>query len=94
MVRTFGAALPGKLQAMRTALDARQLNELAELAHWLKGAGGTVGFDVFFEPAREFELLARAGRIDELEQGLQAIEALAARIVLPEEDTTAATTAA
>ncbi len=94
VVRTFGRTLPGKLQAMEDALAGRRLNELAELAHWLKGAGGTVGFDDFFEPAREFEQHARAGRFDELERCLQLLQGLAARIVLPEEEPTDAATPA
>jgi PAS domain S-box-containing protein len=85
VARSFCQTLPGKLDAMREALDARRLTELAELAHWLKGAGGTVGYDAFFEPAREFELHARAGRIPELERGLQALQSLAARIQPPPE---------
>jgi HPt (histidine-containing phosphotransfer) domain-containing protein len=83
VARSFCQTLPDKLQAMRAALAARRLNELAELAHWLKGAGGTVGYDAFFEPAREFELHARAGRLDELERGLRELFALADRVQPP-----------
>ena len=83
VVRTFGRTLPGKLAAMRVALDSGRLDDLADLAHWLKGAGGTVGFDVFFEPAREFERLARAGDAAELERVMRQIQALARRIVIP-----------
>jgi PAS domain S-box-containing protein len=90
VVRTFANTLPTKLQAMQAALAGGRIEELAELAHWLKGAGGTVGFDVFFEPARQFELHARAGRLADLEHGLREIQALAARIVVPEEPATAA----
>ncbi|MBL8328697.1 MAG: response regulator [Rubrivivax sp.] len=85
VARSFCQTLPTKLQAMREALAERRLNELAELAHWLKGAGGTVGYDSFFEPAREFELHARAGRLAEAERALCQIESLAARIEPPPE---------
>ena len=54
-MRSFVEQLPAKLQAMQAALERRDLAELAALAHWLKGAGGTVGFDAFFEPARKLE---------------------------------------
>jgi PAS domain S-box-containing protein len=94
VVRTFGKTLPVKLQAMQKALDAREMNELAELAHWLKGAGGTVGFDVFFEPARQFEIDARAGRMAELEVGLRELQAMALRVVVPNEDPKATAAAA
>jgi PAS domain S-box-containing protein len=86
VVRTFGRTLPVKLAAMREALEAQRYDELAELAHWLKGAGGTVGFDDFFEPAREFEMHAKSGRRAELEAGLKHLLAMADRVVIPEED--------
>jgi PAS domain S-box-containing protein len=85
VARSFCQTLPVKLQAMQEALAGQRMNELAELAHWLKGAAGTVGYDDFFEPAREFELHARAGRRLELEAGLQQIMVLAARIEAPPE---------
>ena len=40
---------------------ARALTELAALAHWLKGAGGSMGFDELFEPAKPLEHAATAG---------------------------------
>lgn len=86
VVRTFGRTLPLKLQAMQAALDAGRLDELAELAHWLKGAGGTVGFDAFFEPAREFELHARERHTAALDADLRLLQGLAARLVVPAED--------
>jgi PAS domain S-box-containing protein len=94
VVRTFGRTLPGKLAAMQSALDDGRIDDLADLAHWLKGAGGTVGFDVFFEPAREFERLARAGERAGLAHSLHQIQALARRIVVPDGATTVATTLA
>ena len=83
VVRTFGQTLPEKLHAMDEALAAGRFDELAALAHWLKGAGGTVGFDEFFEPARQFEQHARAGRLPELTAGLRE---LAARLVIPADE--------
>ena len=93
VVRTFGRTLPVKLAAMQSALDDGRLNDLADLAHWLKGAGGTVGFDVFFEPAREFERLAHAGDTTELERVMRQIQALARRIEIPHGEAAAATLA-
>jgi PAS domain S-box-containing protein len=86
VVRTFGQTLPEKLQAMDAALAAGRLDELAALAHWLKGAGGTVGFDEFFEPARQFEQHARAGRLPELADSLRELHGLAARLVIPDDE--------
>jgi CheY-like chemotaxis protein len=94
VVRTFGRTLPGKLAAMQSALDDGRIDDLADLAHWLKGAGGTVGFDVFFEPAREFERLARAGERAGLAHSLHQIQALARRIVVPDGEAAVAATLA
>ena len=94
VVQTFCRTLPDKLVAMRGALDDGRLEDLADLAHWLKGAGGTVGFDVFFEPAREFERLAHAGEHTELERVMRQIQALARRIVIPHGEAAEAVTLA
>ena len=83
VVRTFARTLPTKLALMREALEARRFDELAELAHWLKGAGGTVGFDQFFEPARRYEQHARQQDLPALQRGLLEMQALAGRIVVP-----------
>ncbi|WP_052736531.1 hybrid sensor histidine kinase/response regulator [Aquincola tertiaricarbonis] len=86
VVRGFALQLPAKLQLMRNALKAGDLQELAALAHWLKGAGGTVGFDVFFEPALALEEAARDGRAADLAAQLDGIDALAARLAIPEDN--------
>jgi signal transduction histidine kinase/DNA-binding NarL/FixJ family response regulator len=49
----------GQLQEMRQAWSDCNTKELAVLAHWLKGAGGSAGFDEFTEPARQLECLAK-----------------------------------
>ena len=84
VVRTFALQLPAKLQAMNEALDGGDFAALEALAHWLKGAGGTVGYDVFFEPARDFEQHARHGDVAALRAALADLRALAARLVVPE----------
>ncbi len=55
----FAAQLPDKLAEMNQAVRLDQLEELAALAHWLKGAGGSVGYDDLFEPAKALEEAAR-----------------------------------
>ncbi len=44
---------------MCDAWESGNFAELAELAHWLKGAAGTVGFHDFTEPAKRLESLAK-----------------------------------
>ena len=84
VVRSFAQQLPAKLQAMQAALERRDLAELAQLAHWLKGAGGTVGFDAFFEPARKLEQHAKTGAWAELRHALQQLRLMADRIAVPD----------
>nr|MDJ0886351.1 Hpt domain-containing protein [Desulfobacterales bacterium] len=52
-------------------------------AHWLKGAGGTVGFDVFTAPAAELEQLAQADNAADAGRVLEHLESLAKAIVPP-----------
>jgi signal transduction histidine kinase/CheY-like chemotaxis protein/HPt (histidine-containing phosphotransfer) domain-containing protein len=80
----FCAQLPGKLSEMEAALAAGVHAELASLAHWLKGAGGSVGFDALFEPARELELAAKSGDVAQARASLAELRALSARLVAPE----------
>ena len=57
-----------------------------DVGHWLKGCGGTVGFDVFTKPAQNLEALAKAGRADGIQEVLQELVGLASRLVFPDED--------
>jgi PAS domain S-box-containing protein len=83
VARKFALGLPAKLAQMQRALASNRLQELAQLAHWLKGAGGTVGFDQFFDPARRFEQHVRNQDVQAMQDGLQELQSLAARIVAP-----------
>ena len=60
IVARFVEQLPVKLAQMDNAMARADMQELASLAHWLKGAGGSVGFDDLFEPAKALELAAKA----------------------------------
>jgi len=61
IVARFVEQLPTKLLLMKDAIEREDMAELAALAHWLKGAGGSMGFDDLFEPARSLEAAAKAG---------------------------------
>ena len=49
-----------KLGEMDTAIRSGDFDQLAALAHWLKGAGGSMGYDDLFEPAKSLEDAAKA----------------------------------
>ncbi len=83
VIARFLGRLENQLPAMNEACRAKDFKELAQLAHWLKGAGGTVGFDVFVEPANELELAAKSGDFSDVERHMGMIHDLAARISAP-----------
>jgi PAS domain S-box-containing protein len=85
IMRKFAGRLDGQLAAMDLALRAADMKELAALAHWLKGAGGTVGYHAFTEPARTLEASAKEGDADAAAAALRELRHLAARLVVPGE---------
>jgi PAS domain S-box-containing protein len=80
IVEKFVRRLTDQLDAMSKAWDERNFEELASLGHWLKGAGGTVGFDAFTEPAFALEQLAKARNEEEIEAAIVGLRRLAGRI--------------
>jgi signal transduction histidine kinase/CheY-like chemotaxis protein/HPt (histidine-containing phosphotransfer) domain-containing protein len=83
VVDSFARRLPGRVAELRAALEAGDAAAFAEIAHWLKGSAGSVGFDAFTSPAREAELAGLAGDLDAAREPLRAIESLAERLVTP-----------
>ena len=84
IVEEFLVTLAERLLAMRSAWEFDDRDALGRLAHWLKGAAGTVGFDAFTAPARQLEFYAKQGSQEDAGHVLREIEALAGRIVMPE----------
>ena len=62
--------------------EASRWKALAEHAHWLKGTGGGMGFDRFYQPANELESAAKAADEQSARQQVMRIASLAARIEL------------
>jgi signal transduction histidine kinase/ActR/RegA family two-component response regulator len=83
IVVEFVGRLETQLKAMQEALATGDLDALARLAHWLKGSGGTAGFDDFTDPARRLEQLARQKQVEQAREQFTAIRLLASRIVVP-----------
>ena len=82
IVEKFVRRLGDQLDSMSKAWDERNFEELANLAHWLKGAGGTVGFDAFTEPAFALEQLAKARNTEDVEAAIAELRRIAGRISL------------
>ncbi|MDJ0669334.1 MAG: ATP-binding protein [Desulfobacterales bacterium] len=83
VIRKFIAKLNGELKSAKSALDQGDLAQLALIAHWLKGAGGTVGFDEFTAPAAKLEQLAKSDQAADAGRVLEQLKSLAEAIVPP-----------
>ncbi len=86
VVARFIQQLPDKLQAMDKALSQHDFEALAQHAHWLKGAGGSVGFDLYFEPAKDLEQACKTAESALATRHLHAIHQLKNRMVLDTTD--------
>jgi PAS domain S-box-containing protein len=84
-IRKFTARLNEQLDAMEHACAIHDMAELAALAHWLKGAAGTVGYDAFTERSAELEQWIKAGSDDQIAATLRQLRSLQSRIVEPAE---------
>ena len=79
----FIERLKEELTRAQAALEDANMQELALIAHWLKGAGGTVGFDDFTEPAMRLENFAKAAQLEQAREMLQEVKLLSEAIVPP-----------
>jgi CheY-like chemotaxis protein/HPt (histidine-containing phosphotransfer) domain-containing protein len=82
IVEKFVDKLHDRLQEMQLAFDQDDLPKLAELAHWLKGSGGTVGFDCFTQPAKQLEHAAKGSSVQSIQTSLLELQSMANRITL------------
>ena len=60
IVKRFVSKLALQITEMETALETQRFSDLADLAHWLKGSAGSVGYGIFTEVAQELESAAKA----------------------------------
>ncbi len=83
IVQRFVARLAERMFEMEECIQNGQYRELAEAAHWLKGAGGTVGFDVFTEPAANLEAAAKSEDSNGVKESFEVLQNISQRIVCP-----------
>jgi signal transduction histidine kinase/CheY-like chemotaxis protein/HPt (histidine-containing phosphotransfer) domain-containing protein len=72
----FRESCPGRLAALRAALDAGDAPTVEALAHGLKGSAANFSCDQVVETARRMEELARAGRLEQVSAALPELERL------------------
>jgi len=83
VILQFIDKLKKELTRAQMAWEDKNLEELALIAHWLKGAGGTVGFDDFTEPAAKLETFAKSAQLEQAGQMLEQVKHLSEAIVPP-----------
>ena len=83
IIQKFVTRLDQQLTEMEAAWSSQDFVRLAELAHWLKGSGGTVGFDAFTVPATRLERFAIAEEADRTRLAMMELRDLAHRIERP-----------
>ena len=83
LVRRFVVHLGDQINQMKQALDQEDYESLVELGHWLKGSGGSVGFNEFNEVATLLEESARNHQTDRAEVAIAKIDDLYRRIHVP-----------
>jgi len=82
IIESFIDRLRHNLATMQSAADGRDWKTVAELAHWLHGSGGTVGFGCFTDPARRLEQHAKGQQSEAMQAAIDEIVGLADRITV------------
>jgi PAS domain S-box-containing protein len=80
IVEEFVDRLQEKLEQIQTAVAQGDLDEAAAIAHWVKGSGGTVGFDAWTIPAGELESAARRREVARLPELIRRLTEVGRRV--------------
>ncbi len=73
VVERFIPRLDDQLQVMKEAAEQGDFEQVATLAHWLKGSGGNVGFGEYTALALELEQNAKGRNLAATEKSLQDV---------------------
>ena len=65
---------------MHVARKAQDSAALAALAHWLKGTGGSMGYEALLEPCRQLEEAAKAADFTAADDALLSLGRLCERM--------------
>ncbi len=76
--------LGSEVEQLQIAWQNRDLEAVGRIAHWLKGAAGTMGFRDFTEPGLRLMNLARDEQINQIEPAIRELVAMVAAIEVPE----------
>ena len=84
IVEAFVDGLGKTLAKLRHSQSCMDYQEIRELAHRLKGTGGTVGFSDFTEPSANLQIAAEAQDDDTIEAMITQLEEVASSLELAE----------
>ena len=85
IVESFVGCMDDTMLSLRSAQVRMDYQEVREIAHRLKGTGGTVGFAAFTEPSRKLQLAAKERDEATIDAMLLELEEISSRIELPAE---------
>jgi signal transduction histidine kinase/DNA-binding NarL/FixJ family response regulator/HPt (histidine-containing phosphotransfer) domain-containing protein len=80
IVESFVNSIDEAMRSLRTAQRTMDYSQVREIAHRLKGTGGTVGFADFTEPSRKLQHAAEIRDDATIEAMLSELEDISARI--------------
>jgi PAS domain S-box-containing protein len=83
IITNFVDRLPVQIEQMRTCVESKDHEHLSQLAHWLKGSAGSVGFDDFTVPAKHLEDAAKDGQWADIAPLFDVVSKLADRVTAP-----------
>lgn len=84
IVHEFVTRLRNRVIQMQEAHSSGDYETLGQLAHWLKGSGGTAGFTPLSDAAKELEQALKSQESPAIGAALTAIAELTERIELPD----------
>ena len=80
IAQIFADELQSQLPELARAVTEQNGPRLSTFSHWLRGGAGTVGFHAFTAPADELATAVKLGQWSEVEQAMDRIYAMHARI--------------
>ncbi|MDA1166073.1 MAG: response regulator [Planctomycetota bacterium] len=69
-----------EVEELQRVWQRRDLEEVARIAHWLKGAAGTMGFRVFTAPSLKLMELVRMEQLEQIEPVIRELTSMVAAI--------------
>jgi signal transduction histidine kinase/CheY-like chemotaxis protein/HPt (histidine-containing phosphotransfer) domain-containing protein len=86
VIGRFITQLSNKCNVVEIAVKENNFQEIECFGNWLKASGGSVGFNVFTEPARDLENYAKDRKMESVRHTVNVIKQLNSRIATSDYD--------